>query len=233
MYSRRVDVQRVVLALTLAALAQLALAWPPANRSGTVAANVLARNVYVIFDGSGSMRERSCTSSLSKNAESKQALETFARSVPKAANLGLAVFDGGGLRELIPLGTNNRDAFIRAVQAVNPGGGTPLARAVTLGRQRLEDQAAKQLGYGEYNLVVVTDGEANEGQDPRSAVNDMLLSTPIVLHTIGFCIGTGHSLNQRGRTVYRAANSERELRAGLEEVLAESPAFTVQRFDRH
>lgn len=223
---------RVGVALALAAFSQPAFAWPPVNRAGQVTANVLARNVYVILDGSGSMAERSCTSPKSKNVESKQALETFARAVPKAANLGLAVFDGRGLREVIPLGINNRDAFIRAVQAITPGGGTPLANAVALGRQRLEHQAAQQLGYGEYNLVVVTDGEANQGQDPRPAVNNMLLNTPIVLHTIGFCIGTGHSLNQPGRTVYRAANSERELRAGLEEVLAESPAFTVQRFDR-
>jgi Ca-activated chloride channel homolog len=224
--------QWVVLAVALL-LTGVVYAWPPVTKGSQVAKDVLARNFYVVLDGSGSMKDRSCTSTFSKNHDSKSALGAFSLSVPKNANLGLAVFDAGGLREVLPLGLNNRDAFMRAVNAVNPGGGTPLRDAVQLGRRQLEAQAARQLGYGEYTLVVVTDGEANVGQDPGSAVNAMLRETPVVLNTIGFCIGAGHSLNQKGRTIYRSANSEQELRNGLAEVLAESPDFAVTRFDRH
>ena len=211
---------------------EVAVAWPPDIKGTPVARDVLARNFYVVLDGSGSMRERSCTSNSSKNHDSKLALEAFSHSVPKNANLGLAVFDVGGLREVLPLGQGNRNDFVSAVKAVSPNGGTPLQSAVQLGRQKLEQQAARQLGYGEYTLVVVTDGEASPGQDPRKTVDAMLDETPIVLHTIGFCIGAGHSLNQQGRTVYHAANSEQELRQGLTDVLAESPDFSVSRFER-
>lgn len=232
MYSLRANVGRSVLLVVVLLLTETAQAWPPVAKGTQLAKDVLARNFYVVLDGSGSMKDRSCTSTSSKNHDSKIALVAFSQSVPKNANLGLAVFDANGLRELLPLGQNNRDAFVRAVNAVGPGGGTPLRDAVQLGRRQLETQASRQLGYGEYTLVVVTDGEASLGQDPRIAVNTMLRETPVVLHTIGFCIGAGHSLNQKGRTIYRATNSDQELRAGLAEVLAESPDFSVSRFDR-
>jgi hypothetical protein len=35
-----------------------------------------------------------------------------------------------------------------------------------------------------------------DGQDPTGAVKAILERSPVVLHTIGFCIGTKHSLNQ-------------------------------------
>ena len=55
-------------------------------------------------------------------------------------------------------------------------------------------------------------------------------ATPIVLHTIGFCIDAKHSLNQPGRILYRQANDLEELRRGLQNVLAEAPSFTVLQF---
>ena len=231
MSSRRVKLRTGGL-LAVLLLAGTAQAWPPGEKGALVAKDVLARNFYIILDGSGSMRERSCTSPTSKNQESKLALSTFAQSVPKNANLGLALFDAGGLREVLPLGQNNREAFVRAVNGINPSGGTPLRDSVLLGRHQLEVQAARQLGYGDYTLVVVTDGDASINQDPGKAVNEMLRQTPIVLHTIGFCIGSGHALNQKGRTVYRAANSGQELSAGLTEVLAESPDFALTQFEK-
>jgi hypothetical protein len=78
--------------------------------------------------------------------------------------------------------------------------------------------------------VVVTDGAADQGQDPTPAVNKMLAESPVVLQTIGFCIGTEHSLNQAGRTIYRAADNVDALRQGLADVLAEAPQFAVTQF---
>jgi len=78
--------------------------------------------------------------------------------------------------------------------------------------------------------VVVTDGEASQGEDPRAEVNSIIATTPIVLHTIGFCIDSRHSLNQPGRILYRQANDLEELRRGLQNVLAEAPSFTVLQF---
>jgi uncharacterized protein with von Willebrand factor type A (vWA) domain len=212
------------------AAAGAGLEWPPPGKADRVSPDVTARNFYVVFDGSGSMSERACTGEGRKIEQAKAALEVFAKAVPRNANLGLLVFDRGGVTERVPLATDNRAAFMQHVTATAPYGGTPLLRAIALARQRLEDQARRQLGYGEYNLIVVTDGEANTGQDPRPVVNDMLARTPIVVHTIGFCISPKHSLNQPGRMVYKAANDRASLERGLEAALAEAPAFTADRF---
>jgi hypothetical protein len=204
--------------------------WPPGNGNVEVSKNLTARNYYVVLDGSGSMGERACRGAGNKIEQARSALDAFARAVPKNANLGLLVFQGR-VGERVPLDVGNRDHFVREVLATSPSGGTPLSTAIALARSKLEEQARRQLGYGEYHLVVVTDGEASPGYDPRSVVYEMLAGTPIVLHTIGFCISTRHSLNQPGRTIYRAANDVQELKRGLEEVLAEAPSFTEQRFN--
>jgi Ca-activated chloride channel family protein len=205
--------------------------WPPPGKPGDVAADLTARNFYVVFDGSGSMSERACQGDGRKIEQAKAALAAFAKAAPRNANIGLLVFDDKGISERVPLGLDNREEFMRQIAAVRPSGGTPLSSAISQARQRLEVQARRQHGYGEYNLVVVTDGEANTGQDPRAAVNDMLARSPIVLHTIGFCISTSHSLNQKGRTVYRAANDRADIERGLETVLAESPKFIADKFN--
>lgn len=235
---------RALVPCTLRALPALALAlllvaaqasaagapWPPAGKTDRVAANLAARNFYVVFDGSGSMNESACQGGGRKIEQAKAALAVFAKAAPRDANIGLLVFDNKGITERVPLALDNREAFMREIAAVRPSGGTPLADAIALARKHLEVQARRQYGYGEYNLVVVTDGEAGAGQDPRAIVNDLLARSPIVVHTIGFCISANHSLNQKGRTVYRAANDRAEIERGLEEVLAESPKFTVDKF---
>ena len=86
------------------------------------------------------------------------------------------------------------------------------------------------MGYGEYHLVIVTDGEANDGEDPREAVDALLAKSPVVLHTIGFCIGETHSLNQKGRVFYQSADNPEELRKGLTDVLAEATSFNLDGF---
>ncbi len=220
----------LVLLFTAAYTMAAGIAWPPAGKADRIDADLTARNFYVVFDGSGSMSERACQGDGRKIDQAKAALAVFSKAAPRNANIGLLVFDDKGITERVPLGRDNREEFTRAINSVRPSGGTPLASAISQARQRLEQQARRQHGYGEYNLVVVTDGEAGAGQDPRAAVNDMLARSPIVLHTIGFCISANHSLNQKGRTVYRAASDRAEIERGLEEVLAEAPKFTADKF---
>ena len=160
---------------------------------------------------------------------SQERVLQFADKLPMDANLGLLVFDGRGIRELIALGPLRPGAAARAIAPIAPSGGTPLAESIRLAYGALTAQGRRQFGYGEFHLVVVTDGEAT-GENPRDAVNTLLASSPVVLHTIGFCIGQDHSLNQPGRVVYRAADNPAELARGLAEVLAEAPAFDVKSF---
>ena len=202
--------------------------WPPEIKEGEkadIAKDLLAKNYYVILDSSGSMSENTCAEGSTKSAVSKKAFSEFVGVVPAQANLGLLVFDKDGVRERAPLGTKNRDRILAEANAVEPGDGTPLRDAIVAGFSAIEKQAKVQFGYGEYHLVIVTDGQANPGQEPDNVVNQILANTPVMIHTVGFCINTDHPLNQPGRTNYRTAKDPQELIKGLKAVVAESEKF--------
>lgn len=208
--------------------------WPPPNPEAeavAMAPNLMAKNYYMVFDGSGSMLDPDCADGSNKAEVAKQAVAEFSKSIPKDANLGLLAFDAEGTSERIPLATENRAEFINAINEVRPAGSTPLRTAITQGVANLTQQGRRQYGYGEYHLVIVTDGEANpNSENPSAILAQTLESSPIVIHTIGFCIGENHSLNQKGRTVYHPANNPEQLAQGLKEVLAESEQFDVKDF---
>jgi hypothetical protein len=179
------------------------------------------RNFLIVLDGSGSMADSQCSGNLPKIVAAKQAIAAFATKLKPEDNLGLCAFDSRGVTERSPLSLN-RSAFNEGLQDVRSDSNTPLGRAVKLGYSLLQKQAQRQLGYGEYYLVVVTDGEADRGDDPRDIVNKIVSQSPVVISTIGFCIGEGHSLNRPGLTLYHDATNLEQLNQGLESVLAES-----------
>jgi len=209
--------------------------WPGSLPAGSTVEPIerrTAANYYIVFDGSGSMDDIKCSGSDRKIDVAKRAFREFAATIPGSANVGLAVFDENGLNERLPLSQEGGLLAAELVLQVMPGGGTPLQDSVSLGLEKLKIQAARQLGYGEYHLVIVTDGEASKGQDPGEAVTELLANSPILIHTVGFCIGEEHSLNQAGRVFYQAADNPEELKKGLSEVLAEAPAFSVDAFKK-
>lgn len=212
----------------------LVAAWPPAasNKGNQqVAENLLARNYVLIFDGSGSMMERRCAGGKRKIDVAKSAVSEWAKSIDEDANVGLVAFHENAFSRL-PLAAKNRTEFLRVVSTINAGGGTPLGRAMQMAHAMLVLQARTQLGYGEYHIVVVTDGEANNPRALADAVDAVLKDSPIVIHTIGFCIDEKHSLNQPGRTLYKTADNPQELRRSLQEVLAELETFDVTTFGK-
>lgn len=204
--------------------------WPPVGeQSETPAGNPLAANYYLVFDGSGSMAALDCGDGQRKIEVARDAIRQFAEQVPADANLGLYVFDRSGWSERVELGADNRARFKDAVAAVAAGGNTPLKASTQFAYQRLTRQAERQRGYGEYHLVVVTDGASTDG-DPMPVVKKILQESPVLVETIGFCISEKHSLNQPGLTSYRSANDPESLRQGLAAVLAEAPDFTPAQF---
>jgi len=208
--------------------------WPPMGDAAPAvvpSGELLRDNYYVVLDGSGSMQRVDCSGDDSKIEVAQQALTRFVATVPPEAGLGLAVFDDNGLSERVPLGTGNRQAFAEALSEVRASGGTPLRSSIDLAYRRLVDQGRVQLGYGDYHLVVVTDGYPDpRSEDPTPVVESLLDHSPVLLHTIGFCIGEDHVLNQPGRVYYFAANSPEQLDQGLGGVLAEAPSFDPTEF---
>lgn len=192
----------------------------------------LTRNFYFIMDGSGSMREsttRECGGDQKfddKMAGARWAIKTFLENVPEDVNIGLYVFDSNGRREIVPLGIANRDVFLKAVDDIDAGGGTPLAEAIRFGTTKLVQQYQKQLGYGEFRLVAVTDGKARD--IPEAALYAAKFGIPI--YAIGLCVGEDHPLRHFSVS-YRAADNFADLSRGLTDTLAELPSFDVTEFE--
>ena len=184
----------------------------------------LTRNFYFIFDGSGSMGDK--RDDKVKLEGAKEAVRTFLDKIPGETNLGLFVFDGRGTREVVPLGPGNRAAFMQSINEVKAGGRTPLARSIQFGTDRLVAQYKKQLGYGEYRLIVVTDGEASSV--PEAARYAARYGMPI--YAIGLYIEGDHPLRTYAVS-YREANNYEDLERALEETLAELPSFDLAEFE--
>jgi hypothetical protein len=194
----------------------------------------LSRNFYFVFDGSGSMKDPPPASdngdhnAPSKIVGAKWAVTEFMKHVPKNVNLGLFVFDAHGEREVLPLGPNNRQKFLDDINAVQAKGGTPLGDAVGKGALALAKQYKKQLGYGEYKLIVITDGEADDRID-NGITKAMKYNIPI--YTIGFGIGPTHSLRKYSIS-YRSADSAKQVESALEEAAAELDVFDATSFKK-
>jgi uncharacterized protein with von Willebrand factor type A (vWA) domain len=205
--------------------------WPSfVNKTMSISDNLLTKNYYLIVDGSGSMDKSKCSGNKSKMSVAKDALSTFISKLPSDSNIGLFVFDHNGIREEIPLTSNNKQRALSSISNIKAGGSTPLGRSIYKGYDSLTKQAQTQLGYGEFNMVVVTDGFASDTDDLNDIVRTLLKDSPITLHTIGFCIDDSHTLNLTGYTMYKSANNQDELLAGLDSVLAEAPDFQISNF---
>ncbi len=207
----------------------------PYIKSATVAEiavskNLTAKNYILIFDGSGSMGEVECGDGRQKISVAKEAVTEWAKTLPKDANLGLVAFYNDKWA-VLPLKPGIRNDFMSEIQKVVAGGRTPLTEGMLRAYKSITSEGKKQLGYGDYTIVVVTDGIANNGNSLSLAIKKVLDQSPVNIYTIGFCIGPNHSLNQPGKTVYKAADNPDELKRGLSEVLAESDTFDESDFN--
>lgn len=184
----------------------------------------LARNFYFVFDDSGSMGGQVGTSG-TRIEIAKRATAEFLKQVPADVQMGLFALNQG---ELVPLGKDNRDRFLGAIQRLGANGGTPLNAAIGKGVDVLVEQRRRQLGYGDFRVIVVTDGESGDG-DIAAKAGPYAQKARIPLYTIGFCVGGDHAL-KRFSLSYRAADSEQDLKKGLEEVAGESESFDATAF---
>ncbi len=195
-------------------------------------APLLTRNIYFIFDGSGSMAkapDKNCGGEAefgSKLEGAKWAVAEFMKKVPEDINIGLYVFDALGKRETVPLGPGNHRKFLEAINNVKASGKTPLAASIKFAADRLVEQYKRQLGYGEYRIVAVTDGIAEN--IPEAAAYAAQRGIPI--YAIGLCIKEDHPL-RKWAVSYRAADNFEDLARGLEETLAESTVFDATEFN--
>lgn len=200
--------------------------WPPqAKEDVALAEDILTENLVLVLDMSGSMSERSCKSQQTKFDASLEAINRFLADVPEKTNIGFVVFENGVSKVRVPLGPNNKSNVRTILKEVRPDGGTPLGASVHDAYQLLLRQAQSQLGYGQYRMLIVTDGAASDGSLLQQNVNWISVNTPIEIFTAGFCIDEGHILNQPGKTEFVQAGNVDELVRSMAAVLVESDDF--------
>ena len=200
------------------------------DESEGVASN--ASNFYFLFDMSGSMDEN--CSGKRKIDGAKEAVTRFMKNIPDDVNIGLMLFgtrSGDDYAEALPIGSDNKEEFLRIIDSLQPSGGTPLGEALLASVDKIVGQYKKQLGYGTYRIIIITDGEQT-GIDLRQPCNYLARHGFIGLYSIGLCMKSSHTLKKYSLS-YRDANNYEELEQALVEATAESDVFDANLFDEN
>lgn len=180
-------------------------------------------NIVVILDASGSMQEKfSGDQTKSKMEAAKAALLEVLSKVPEDTHIGLLVFSGANIQSewVYPLGPKDPQRLTAAIQLPQPSGNTPLGRYIRIGANRLLEQREKQYSYGNYRLLVVTDGEASDAEKVKYYTPE-ILNRQIRVDVIGVDMQTDHMLAKVVDS-YRKADNPGELIAAVSQILAET-----------
>lgn len=208
---------------TLLPLMCLCTAFFVASGVGTIPAQAVESVVVILLDDSGSMnnRMRDGGRSTPRMEVAKNALRKVIGQLPGDTQLGLLLLNGarqtGGW--LIPLGPLDRSEAISQVEKLKARGGTPLGRTMTVAMDTLIEHRRKQ-PYGDYRLLVVTDGEATDRSVLRRNLPS-LLSRGIAVDVIGVDMKSDHTLANSAHS-YRRANDAESFEQALTEIFAES-----------
>jgi hypothetical protein len=136
--------------------------------------------IAILLDTTGSMNDRSVDGRdmQPKLTVAKRAVLALLDQADKAAkaapnrNIRVALYEFSDrsfqddCRRIIPLGPLNLPAARKAVNGLAASGGTPIGNAMILA---LKDLAASGLAH--QHVLVVTDGENNQGYDPADVMN--------------------------------------------------------------
>jgi uncharacterized protein YegL len=188
-----------------------------------LAGSVLAaQKVVVVVDDSGSMANRMRRESVRKIEAAKQALSVVLQKLPEDAEVGVLALNNGWI---IPLQNNlSRSQIQQQVNQLRARGGTPLGvrmKEATDELLKLRDSDV----YGDYRLIVVTDGEASD-QDLLDQILPDIMSRGLLVDAIGVDMASEHSLATQVHS-YRRADDPESLKEAIASALAESDAADV------
>lgn len=174
-------------------------------------------NIVVILDNSGSM-ETPMVGGDSRMAVAKRSLLSVLEQTPDDAQVGVVLFNPPRLNDhwLIPLGPVDRAATRRAIGRIRAGGPTPLGSAMKIAADALLGQRDDRK-YGDYKLLMVTDGEATD----QTLVDKYLpevLARGLMADVIGVDMGEQHSLAARSSS-YRSAMDSASLERAISAVV--------------
>lgn len=202
--------------LAMALAPSLALAEGPPTSDARVGASSTHDCIVIVLDDSGSMNEGFGGGGRRLDA-AKRGLKVVLRSAPKSTWVGLLALNAGWAYQL---GPRDDARLTDVIDRIETSGGTPLARNIKAGADRLMAEREKQFGYGSYRLLVVTDGEETEDSRGIEVYPPEVRSRGLTLDVIGVGIGEEHALRKNAHS-YRSADNPAALERAIREVLAE------------
>jgi len=198
-----------------------------AVKDGQPVMSLSDRAVEIVVDASRSMWGR--IDDEPKMAVAKNILEDVSYWFPEDIDLALRAYGSRSPSEsndcadsalLVPFGDNNRYPIRTAVESLRPLGQTPIAFALNqAGADFSPDQDDRA-------VVLVTDGIESCGGDPVHAAR-MLREQGIVVHLIGFGMGSAADEDTQSLRAVAAASGGRYVTAGSAEELKDALAQTV------
>ncbi len=176
-------------------------------------------SVVIVLDDSGSMN-KIMNGGVPRIEVAKKAIGAILKQFPVDTKVGLLLLNGDRSKQhwAIPLELLSVPQATRKVESVVADGGTPLGDRMREGADALLQLREKQI-YGNYRLLIVTDGEASDAKLLALYLPDVL-SRGLMVDAIGVDMQQNHSLATRVHS-YRRADDGAALSKALQEVFAE------------
>lgn len=189
--------------------------------------------IVVVLDTSGSMDEEmdSVKNRPTRMKVAQDALVEVLSQLPSSTKVGLLTFDDWAY----PLGKVDRQKLTQAIRSTRAGGGTPLYGYIRTGATRLLEERERQNNIGNYKLIVVTDGVANDDNlnqasafrdgTVRPGVMEDIAKRNITVDAIGLDMQGDHPIKQvisnYGIGSYMAGEDPSSLKTSLRKATAE------------
>ncbi len=145
------------------------------------------KNVVIIFDDSGSMGGGKTNSKSSKMIRAKKATKAFISELPNGYNLGIYALNSGYIFNLQSLTDTKKKKAISVISNLISKGKTPIGSSLVYASNVLLKQRKQQAGYGDFTIVIVTDGAADNSLYMLREV-DNTINNNIAIKTIGLDI---------------------------------------------
>lgn len=170
----------------------------------------------LILDDSGSMS--------SSFADAKGALVQSLDYFSADDQVAVLALNAGLVLPAMPV-EQARSELSPALQPLRSDGSTPLTRAVLQARDILSELAAERRGFGTYQIIVTTDGAADQEEALSRVVADTVTNTSIQIATVATKSLPGHALNAAGYTSFTTIAGVAGLAEALAGAIAENSSF--------
>jgi Ca-activated chloride channel family protein len=165
--------------------------------------------LMLVMDVSGSMGADDLQPNRMRAAQ--EAARAFVEALPDGAQIGLVSFSEAASVRAAP--SRDREAILRAIDGLAPGGGTAIGEGLHLALDELDRLPADESGQVPSTVVLLSDGESSPGR-PATSAAARAGADGVQVHTVG--------VGQRGVTTLLGGTQPVRLDEATLQAIAES-----------